>query len=131
MCHVQRVTNTCGHINDHVLMACHIAKTRAPSPEHCPTSSTIFAATHGTRTSTTQSQNQNQTQSQCEGYSFHFTETTQERRNGEQVEEEEEDMIQRSGFDARTRPYCKAKHTKMLDSPKGFKCMVSWCGRAD
>ncbi|PYH90594.1 hypothetical protein BO71DRAFT_486992 [Aspergillus ellipticus CBS 707.79] len=26
MCQVQRVYNTCGHINDHVFLECHIAK---------------------------------------------------------------------------------------------------------
>ncbi|OJJ71927.1 hypothetical protein ASPBRDRAFT_581789 [Aspergillus brasiliensis CBS 101740] len=26
MCHIQRVSNSCGHVNDHVLLACHIAK---------------------------------------------------------------------------------------------------------
>ncbi|KAL4991305.1 hypothetical protein BDW68DRAFT_152440 [Aspergillus falconensis] len=44
--------------------------------------------------------------------------------------EEEEDMIQRFGFDARNQPYCKLTVPKVLDSPKGFKCMVYACGMA-
>ncbi|RDH34485.1 hypothetical protein BDQ94DRAFT_141560 [Aspergillus welwitschiae] len=31
MCHIQRVSNSCGHVNDHVLLACHIAKAAADS----------------------------------------------------------------------------------------------------
>src|SRR5215471_16805995 len=33
MCQVQRVINSCGHINDHVLLTCRIGKPRSPSPE--------------------------------------------------------------------------------------------------
>ncbi|RAK92069.1 hypothetical protein BO79DRAFT_252141 [Aspergillus costaricaensis CBS 115574] len=29
MCHIQRVCNSCGHINDHVYLVCNIAKAAA------------------------------------------------------------------------------------------------------
>lgn len=32
MCHVQRVTNSCGHQNDHVLLVCRVAKAALASP---------------------------------------------------------------------------------------------------
>ena len=32
MCQVTRVTNSCGHVNDHVFMTCRHAKKRSPSP---------------------------------------------------------------------------------------------------
>jgi hypothetical protein len=32
MCHVHRITNTCGHRNDHVLLTCRTAKSILESP---------------------------------------------------------------------------------------------------
>ncbi|RDW86402.1 uncharacterized protein DSM5745_03044 [Aspergillus mulundensis] len=158
MCHVQRVTNSCGHINDHVLMACYLAKDVTPSPSPSPTPST-FTITQESYTSISapsadaskrEQQSQSQTQHQDKGGH------TQSREKGEsssirsersgkskismaQIQgrgeclsiSEEEDMIQRLGFDARNQPYCKLKFPKALDSPKGFKCMVFTCGRVD
>jgi hypothetical protein len=86
MCSVQRVTNSCGHINDHVSMSCYIANEAAAQEAKNPLAKA----------------NLNET-----------------------------DKIQRYGFDARNKPYCKSKEPKALASPKGFQCMVAGCGKAD
>lgn len=86
MCNVQRVTNSCRHINDHVLMTCHAANKAVAQQAANPRAP---------------------------------------------AKDNESDVIQRSGFDARTNPYCKAKAPKDLKLPKGFQCMVPGCGRAD
>lgn len=82
MCNVQRVTNTCGHINDHVLMSCYAANGAVARAAVDPQAAAA------------------------------------------------ENVIQNAGFHARNQPYCKSKTPKVLDSPKGFKCMVLGCGRA-
>ncbi|KAL4958252.1 hypothetical protein BDW69DRAFT_179849 [Aspergillus filifer] len=159
MCYVQRVINTCGHINDHVQMVCHLAKSATPSPDTSPTTCAFAAKEKGKdksvckqaqkaqnkRLSQSKSPIQSQGQIQITKHSSTTT-TTQESYKAakrgsvevileerEEVEyfEDREDMIQRTGFDARTGPYCKRKVPRPLDSPCGFKCMVAGCGRAD
>ncbi|KAL4810428.1 hypothetical protein BDV18DRAFT_156791 [Aspergillus unguis] len=119
MCHVQRVTNSCGHINDHVLMSCYHAKdTEAsppPSPSPSPSPSPVL----------------NQVQSRIKQIKTQPTERKKFMDGGNTSTAEEKDMIQRSGFDARTQPYCKLRIPKVLESPRGFKCMVHMCGVAD
>ncbi|KAL4800481.1 hypothetical protein BDV19DRAFT_384298 [Aspergillus venezuelensis] len=168
MCYVQRVINTCGHINDHVQMVCHLAKGATPSPDTSPTACAFAAKEKGNckksvckqgqepqnkRSSQSKSQSHSQSQSQNQGQiqimkqSSTITaahepykvagkgtvEVILEEREEEEYEytEDREDMIQRTGFDARTEPYCISRVPRPLDSPCGFKCMVSGCGRAD
>ncbi|KAL4969729.1 uncharacterized protein BDV14DRAFT_195980 [Aspergillus stella-maris] len=165
MCYVQRVINTCGHINDHVQMVCHLAKGATPSPDTSPTTCAFATKekakckksvcmqgqephTKRSSESKSQSQSQNQTQSQGQIQIMKQSSTTttthgsyKVARKGtvevifeereEEYTEDREDMIQRTGFDARTEPYCISRVPRPLDSPCGFKCMVSGCGRAD
>ncbi|KAL4928411.1 uncharacterized protein BDV17DRAFT_291627 [Aspergillus undulatus] len=157
MCHVQRVTNTCGHVNDHVLMACHLAKSATPSPESSPTSCTFPTTTlcrdqkpkdmktrcssrerQGQNTKEIRGKNQGRNESSTQGQAHASEEkkvkaiaaaTTSEKED--KGDYEYQDMIQREGFDARTGPYCKLKVPRILPSPCGFKCMVFGCGKAD
>jgi hypothetical protein len=125
MCHVQRVTNTCGHRNDHIIMACYIVKEASPSPDPSPTSASSPQGQQSAETHTHQSSsacccsNQAQTQNQDQ-------DTAAASANANP-----DDKIARTGFDARTQPYCINAFIKELDSPAGFKCMVYRCGRAD
>ncbi|KAL5002310.1 hypothetical protein BDV10DRAFT_181523 [Aspergillus recurvatus] len=145
MCQAQRVTNSCGHINDHVLMPCYLAKDVTPSPPASPPSSTFTIAQEpytstslsaSVATNTSQSERQPQSQGRDESNSVRSgkskipTALTQGLSSGKD-KKEEEDMIQRFGFDARNQPYCKLTVPRVLDSPNGFKCMVYACGRAD
>ncbi|KAL6236912.1 hypothetical protein BDW75DRAFT_238852 [Aspergillus navahoensis] len=144
MCQVQRVTNSCGHINDHVLMPCYLAKDVTPSPPNSPPSSTFTitqepwtsvsasasAATNPSRNKR-QSQGSNESNSVRSGKSKIPAALTHGLNSDKYKKAEEEDMIQRFGFGARNQPYCKLTAPKVLDSPKGFKCMVHACGRAD
>ncbi|KAL4772167.1 hypothetical protein BDW60DRAFT_207536 [Aspergillus nidulans var. acristatus] len=148
MCQVQRVTNSCGHINDHVLMSCYLAKdvTPSPPPSHLSYTVTNFQESYNSASATFAiytSQSERQLQSEGKG---HGKDESSSIRSGKSrtsgtlsqgldsnknKKEEQEDMIQRFGFEARNQPYCKLTVPKVLDSPKGFKCMVYACGRAD
>ncbi|KAL4979290.1 hypothetical protein BDW66DRAFT_111276 [Aspergillus desertorum] len=145
MCQVQRLTNSCGHINDHVLMPCYLAKDVTPSPPTSPPSS-IFTITQKSYTSAsastspagyTHSENQpkfrgrDESNSTRSGKSKIPTALSQQLDSDKNKKQGDEDMIQRFGFDARNQPYCKLTVPKVLGSPKGFKCMVYACGRAD
>ncbi|KAL2868310.1 uncharacterized protein BJX67DRAFT_380120 [Aspergillus lucknowensis] len=125
MCHVQRVINSCGHINDHILMACRFAKDAPPSPEP----SSLTSASHP-RKSTSPIQVQGKDEA------GKISSTTEENhgkleQGGDIADSEAKDMIQRSGFDARTQPYCIHANIKELGSPMGFRCMFYGCGRAN
>lgn len=121
MCKVQRVTNSCGHRNDHVLLVCHIAK--APSPPLSP--------------------HQSDFDSSDLSISDPAYNGLYERRhliawpigdprapNSTETTTADNNPVNK-GFHACTEPYCIYASIRELDSPKGFKCMVSGCGRAD
>ncbi|KAL4736567.1 hypothetical protein BDV11DRAFT_172776 [Aspergillus similis] len=148
MCQVQRVTNSCGHINDHVLMSCYFAKdvTPSPPPSHLSSTVTNFQESYNSASAifaiyTSQSKRQPQIEGKDRGKGESSSIRSGKPRSSGSLsqaldsdknkEKEEEDMIQRFGFEARNQPYCKLTVPKVLDSPKGFKCMVYACGRAD
>ncbi|KAL3453862.1 hypothetical protein BJX65DRAFT_301675 [Aspergillus insuetus] len=105
MCQVQRVVNSCGHTNDHIIMACRFAKSASPSAESA-------LRTQGSLVD--QSRETHNTSTTTGGHS-----------------QGPANMIQTIGFDARTEPYCIHAKIKKLSTSKGFKCMVNECGRAD
>ncbi|KAL4885049.1 hypothetical protein BJY04DRAFT_214930 [Aspergillus karnatakaensis] len=146
MCRVQRVKNTCGHINDHVLMTCHVAKVASSSfsSEPNPTisspaegdedqiilsNSSITIATTSTTDTRAEGASINPeagARTATTTYSSSYPSSSADMDRGMVV-----DMIQRTGFDARTGPYCTFSKPKMLDEAQGFKCMVAGCERAD
>ncbi|PWY87834.1 hypothetical protein BO94DRAFT_585316 [Aspergillus sclerotioniger CBS 115572] len=99
MCHVQRVLNTCGHINDHVFLACHIAKAAAA----------LLAPSD--------------INGGCDSFQPQFLKNFPAGTIWER--------ISTTGYHAVTQPYCTDGRVYCLRSPRGFKCMVDGCGRAD
>jgi hypothetical protein len=147
MCQVQRVTNSCGHINDHVLMSCYLAKdvTPSPPPSHLSFTITNFQESYNSASATfaiytsqreRQLQSEDKDQGKDESSSIwsgksRTSGSLSQGPNSNKNKKDEEDMIQRFGFEARNQPYCKLTVPKVLNSPEGFKCMVYACGRAD
>ncbi|KAL2827026.1 hypothetical protein BDW59DRAFT_160608 [Aspergillus cavernicola] len=120
MCHIQRVTNTCGHINDHITLSCHLAKDIESSPEPSSPASSPSTVTH-------------QHETKPKGQPTRTTTTTKALTTSTSKPKPNNapDRIARSGFDARTQPYCIWAKIHELKSAQGFKCMVFGCGRAD
>ncbi|KAH8423874.1 uncharacterized protein LDX57_001626 [Aspergillus melleus] len=115
MCQVQRVLNTCGHRNDHVLLSCHLARLVLPQPE--PISHRQPATATTQQSLGTAQQQQQQQQQQQPTFILSVTNV--------------EIAIAKTGFQACSQPYCIFARVRELASPVGFKCMVEGCGRAD
>lgn len=99
MCQVQRVTNTCGHRNDHVLMSCRTAKSFLESSPECPNYShrrSLLAVPIKRRLLDA---------ANAGSITIH------------------------GGFHACTEPYCRMAIVRELRSAEGFVCMVPGCGR--
>lgn len=112
MCQVQRVINSCGHRNDHVLLTCHTEKRRSfllennvdpivPGEDPDQLIAPVPAVELSHSTSPHNDSNDSAAASNSDG------------------------------FDARTEPYCANAIIHVLDSPKGFECMVPRCFTAD
>ncbi|KKK16316.1 hypothetical protein ARAM_001769 [Aspergillus rambellii] len=135
MCQVQRVVNSCGHRNDHVLISCYFAKNAFPSPSASRPDNTNNTSASGTSTGDTTSPAAAITTAAALAADADADTTTsstsQTQRVPTQPQPQMADKIAKSGFDARTGPYCVYANIRTLVSPRGFMCMVHSCGRAD
>lgn len=119
MCHVQRVVNTCGHRNDHVILLCHFARAgyQLADPISDPNSNLSCPSTNTETTSATLASTEND-----HGSSHH-------QDNGNEDGDGDDAASEQRGFHACTEPYCVYASVRTLDSPVGFRCMVEGCGR--
>lgn len=134
MCHVQRVTNTCGHRNDHVSLCCRFAKAgynlavpiRDPNSNlSYPTTSITTTTTDFTATTTTTT-----TGNDTSAIHYHSHSVHQDTTDGG-GDPAAATAVAHRGFHACTQPYCIYASVRMLESPAGFMCMVDGCGKAD
>jgi hypothetical protein len=146
MCRVQRVVNSCAHVNDHVLMTCREAKPRSPSPSAAPVSGfqSLSSVPLGALNA--------QTPAQLNAAAHHGTgslvdlvvpsliirpasqqtENTPP-NNGTGDQGNGQSIVVGTGqpglSHASTQPYCTGADIKHLSTAAGFECMVPGCGR--
>lgn len=152
MCRVQRVVNTCGHVNDHVLMTCRVARARSPSPLPAAASgnhSSLNGVPLGTLSTQTPAQvNAAAGASSALGLVMpsltisqgHAVTPTHQTENsapnsGTTSQGDSQSIVVGTGqpglAHASTHPYCTTADIKHLSSAEGFQCMVPGCGRAN
>lgn len=127
MCQVQRVTNTCGHRNDHVSLNCHFGKTgrHLAVPISDPNSKRSTVNTATTTTVTSRSAGTAGNSHSIEDRGGVAAVAAGGEKNNETA------AVDYGGFHAWTRPYCIFASIRRLDSPAGFMCMVEGCEKAD
>lgn len=144
MCHVQRVTNTCGHRNDHVSLCCRFAKAgySLAVPISDPNSNLSYPTTSITTmttdftstTTTTTATGDDKSSMHYHSHSVHQN-TVEGAGDGDPPAAATAAItasaVAHRGFHACTQPYCIYASVRMLESPVGFMCMVDGCGRAD
>lgn len=133
MCQVQRVLNTCGHKNDHVLLTCHLARRVLPQPEP---SASYPSSQRRQEASQHEHEDEHQDQGQGQGLGHRSgSDTNSPPPPAQQTAilsiTGVEIAIASTGFQACSQPYCIFARIRELTSPVGFMCMVEGCGRAD
>lgn len=136
MCQVQRVVNSCGHKNDHVLLVCHVAKMQTLSlssysgngncNRNCTNPMVIpsFCSQLAVPIPITDSPD-------LKSAHHHHRPHHNDNNNNLKCSSVAGNTITTGGFHAYTEPYCIYATIRTLDSPKGFKCMVNGCETAD
>jgi hypothetical protein len=144
MCQVQRVTNGCGHVNDHILMMCRLAKAASSFSSSAPgilqnltnvqqgsNASTITTVTITTPTSPQTASMQGHPPQGVIMASL--TSPSNQENLPPRREGSESSAVLCLGVPGRCHAwdeaYCINAIIRHLSSAKGFECMVPGCGR--
>lgn len=120
MCRVTRVTNSCGHVNDHVEMVCHFAKPVSPEEPGAVLADSTNRPDLRTAPRYQDLMKLARPISPCPASRVSVTPTANEENHDH------------GGFHASTQPYCIYTTPRILTLQhllKEYKCMVEGCER--